>query len=52
MVKEEQYEGKTIYACSICGFGYETTELAQQCENYCKEHSSCSLEITKNAVRT
>jgi hypothetical protein len=48
MVKE--IKGKTYYQCEICKFYYETRKLAQKCEDFCKEHSSCSLEITKHAV--
>lgn len=47
MVKEK--EG--FYVCEICSFKYETSDLAQQCEKFCKENNSCSLEITKHAVQ-
>lgn len=51
MVKEEEYKGKTIFVCEACGFGYETKEMAQKCEDYCNKNHSCSLEITKLAIR-
>lgn len=50
MVKEIREGGKAYYACEECGFAYETRELAQKCQNWCREHHSCSLEITKHAV--
>ncbi len=50
MVKKISHKGKQIYACGVCGFGYSTDELANKCENYCKTHGACSLEITKHAV--
>lgn len=39
-----------IYVCSICQFTYATKTLAQQCEQFCKKHHSCSLEITKKSL--
>ena len=51
VVKREQYKGKTLYQCEACNFMYNQGELALQCEAYCKKHKSCSLEITKKAVR-
>lgn len=38
------------YECEECGLRYENRELAEQCEQWCKEHSSCNLEITQHAV--
>lgn len=52
MVKEIKKENKTLYICEECNFAYESKEWAGKCKNYCKEHSSCSLEITKHAVKT
>ena len=51
MVKQEQWNGKTVYLCEICNFAYETKELAQQCEDFCKKNNACSIEITKEAIR-
>ncbi|MBI2580740.1 hypothetical protein HYV85_02930 [Candidatus Woesearchaeota archaeon] len=50
MVKETKKGGKAYYICGECGFAYETKELAQKCEDWCREHHSCSLEITKHAI--
>lgn len=33
------------YVCEQCGFRYETESRARQCENWCREHKSCNLEI-------
>jgi len=52
MVKEEQYKGKTIFVCEHCNFGYETEKLANQCEQFCEKYHSCSMEITKHAVKS
>ena len=51
MVKEMQFEGRTIFICEICGLGYLEEKVAQDCEDYCREHpGSCSAEISKKAV--
>ena len=41
---------KKYYQCRECKFYYRNKNLAKQCEEYCKTHKSCSLEITKYAV--
>lgn len=50
MVKEIREGGRACYACEECGFAYGTRGLAQECEDWCLEHHSCSLEITKHAI--
>ena len=40
-----------LFKCNICRFKYKTKALANQCEAYCKKYKSCSLEITKHAVK-
>ena len=50
MVKLVKKGNKAYHTCEECGFSYETRELAQKCEDWCSEHHSCSLEITKHAV--
>ncbi|UCH57127.1 MAG: hypothetical protein JSV18_07275 [Candidatus Bathyarchaeota archaeon] len=52
MVSKKEYRGKTIYLCDKCGVGYEIRETAARCEEYCRKHNSCSIEITKEAVYT
>lgn len=50
MVKEIKEGKKALYQCGECGFHYETGDLAEKCEDYCKKHKGCSLEITKHAI--
>ncbi|MBI2044948.1 hypothetical protein HYT23_02735 [Candidatus Pacearchaeota archaeon] len=50
MAKEIFYKGKKYFQCNICKFYYGTKKFAQKCEDFCKKHNSCSLEITKHAV--
>jgi len=40
-----------LYQCKKCKLFYKDGNLAEQCEEYCKSHKSCSLEITKHAVK-
>jgi len=40
-----------FYKCGVCGFVYPNKELAQRCEQWCREHKSCNTEIVKFAVK-
>jgi len=51
MVKEIQKNNTTYYICEICDFAYKEREWAEKCEAFCKQYKSCSLEITKHAVK-
>ncbi len=42
---------KRLYQCKKCKLFYKDKEIAKQCEEYCKSHKSCSLLITKHAVK-
>jgi len=50
MVKELSKANQKFYLCESCGFEYKDIQTAQQCENYCNEYNSCSIEIAKHAV--
>lgn len=50
MVKQIEKNDKNYFQCESCGFFYEGKIMAEKCQAYCDEHSSCSLEITKHAV--
>ncbi len=50
MVKEEIKKVKEYYQCGECEFFYKDKEWAKKCEDFCKKHKSCSIEITKHAV--
>ncbi|MEK6900592.1 MAG: hypothetical protein AABX05_05695 [Nanoarchaeota archaeon] len=51
MVKKQQYKGKSLFRCGSCSLLYLKEAIAYDCEVYCKKHKSCSLEISKQAVR-
>jgi hypothetical protein len=44
-------DNKKYYQCEECGHIYETEELANKCEEWCKEHKSCNLKIVKEIVK-
>ena len=52
MVRKINKGNKQYYICEECGFVYSEKNKAKKCEDYCKEHKMCSLEITKEAVQT
>lgn len=47
MVKKD----KKNFQCEECGFSYKDKKWAQKCEDFCKKHKSCSIEITKHSVK-
>ena len=51
MVKEVKKSGKIYFQCEICKFFYKDKKWAQKCEDFCKKHKSCSIEITKHSVK-
>ncbi|TBR22138.1 MAG: hypothetical protein EPO63_07830 [Candidatus Nitrosotenuis sp.] len=50
MVKKTVQQNQTLYQCEACGFEYKEIQNAQQCEDFCKQHNSCSTEIAKLAI--
>lgn len=40
-----------FYMCPICGLKYKEKKWAKKCEEWCKKHNSCNLEITKHAIK-
>ncbi|MBI4261995.1 hypothetical protein HY624_00525 [Candidatus Uhrbacteria bacterium] len=43
-------QGDEYYQCPLCKFYYLEKEWADACEAWCRDHSSCNLDITKHAV--
>ena len=50
MVKETEKNGGTLYICEECGFAYKEKEWAEKCQQWCKQHQSCNLEITEHGA--
>ena len=51
MVKEILKSRKKYFQCNDCKLFYKSRNIAEECENWCKEHKSCNLEIIKSAVK-
>ena len=51
MTQEENFEGKMVYKCEKCGWIYKTKNLAKKCEEWCNEHKSCNMDITKHSIK-
>jgi len=41
---------KQVYLCEMCSFAYPRKEMAKECEDWCRKHQSCNIEITTSAV--
>jgi hypothetical protein len=39
-----------LFMCEECHLLYKNKDLAQKCEDWCREKKSCNLEITRHAV--
>jgi len=39
-----------IYYCKICGMRFKQNNWAQKCEDWCKEHNSCNIDIVRHAI--
>ncbi|MBS3113753.1 hypothetical protein J4448_01505 [Candidatus Woesearchaeota archaeon] len=50
MVKTVSKPKRKYYVCEECNFAYIDKKFASKCENWCREHHSCNMEITKHAV--
>jgi hypothetical protein len=51
MVKETKKDGVVYNICEACGFKYKEEKYAQKCEEWCKEHNSCNMDITHHSVQ-
>lgn len=50
MVKSIAKDDKQLFRCEECDMIYETQELAERCEKFCRENKACNIEVTKHAV--
>ncbi|MFW9850437.1 MAG: hypothetical protein ACFFF4_14990 [Candidatus Thorarchaeota archaeon] len=40
-----------FYLCEECGLRYREEIWAKKCEEWCKSHASCNIEIMQHAVQ-
>lgn len=50
MVVPKVLDGRAVQVCEVCLLAYAAPQLAQKCEDHCRTHPSCSLEIGRQAV--
>ncbi len=50
MVRETIRDKEKLYQCEECKFKYLEKKWAKKCEQWCKKHKSCNLEIVKHAI--
>ena len=39
-----------MYTCKECGYKYEDKDWMLKCEEWCREHKSCHLDIIKHGI--
>ncbi|MEK6983333.1 MAG: hypothetical protein AABX33_02070 [Nanoarchaeota archaeon] len=52
MVKQINETQAMYYICEECNFAYNEKEITKKCENWCRKHHSCNIEITKHAIES
>ena len=50
MVREKNKKNRGYY-CEECNMAYIDKKKAHECEEWCKKHKSCNLEIIKHAIK-
>jgi len=51
MVGEDKINGKKCYHCEECNMIYLDRKIAYECEEWCKKHKSCNIEIIKHSLK-
>jgi hypothetical protein len=51
VVREMCRHLERLYVCEVCSLAYKERVLAEKCEDFCKRHNACSIEITVHAVK-
>ena len=50
MARKMNKNNLSHYKCKECDMAYPDKEIAEKCENWCKKHKSCNIEIIKYAI--
>lgn len=50
MVLKERFEGEDSFQCEECGFHFKDKDLAEKCEEFCREKGMCNSQITEKAL--
>lgn len=49
---DELKDNTKIYQCIECGLHYTDNQMAKECEDFCRDHNACSLDITKYSIES
>lgn len=52
MVREKNKNKIKCYYCEECELVYQDKKKAYECEEWCRKHKSCNIEITKYAFKS
>lgn len=50
MPGQTRLQGRTVYYCTVCSLAYEEESTAKNCEDHCRAHPSCLVEIARKSV--
>lgn len=42
--------GERFYACGECGLIYTSRGLAEECEEWCREHGTCNVDLSRQSI--
>jgi hypothetical protein len=51
VVKKIDLKSKKVFQCEECKLYYDDKLWAQKCEEWCKNHHTCNIEISKHRIR-
>jgi len=51
MVKQEKIDGMSCHFCEECNMAFVDRKKACECEEFCKKHKACNIEIIKYAIK-
>lgn len=50
MVVKEEFKGEKAFKCEECGFHYREKEMAEKCEEHCRDYDACDTEYVQKAL--
>ncbi len=49
-VNSNEGAGAVLFRCEECGLHYYERAIAERCERWCRQHGTCNIEITAEAM--
>ena len=47
----KENEKNKFYYCEECGLAYSNEKKAHECEEWCKKHKTCNIDIIKHSLK-